>query len=111
MTKKRLSFEKGEEYIVRDDSYDKDLFDDPAEEENKPDLTREGRALQMLLQDSLTPKQKCSILLYYRDGLTVKQIAQKLGVDKSTVSRTINRGRQRIASGLTRNAMRRLFDK
>lgn len=53
--------------------------------------------LRDILNDNLTKKQKCYIILYYRDGLSVTQIADRFGVNKSTVSRTITRGRKRIA--------------
>ena len=106
LANKRISYDMCENILQADD-----WFTDEEASTEKPDLSREKAALRMLMQDCLTKKQKCYILLYYRDGLTVMQIAQKFGVDKSTVSRTINRGRQRIAGNLSREAMRRLFEK
>ena len=35
-------------------------------------------------------------MLYYGQNLSMEAIAQKLGVNKSTVSRTLKRGRQRL---------------
>ncbi len=46
--------------------------------------------------NGLTKAQKCYIILYYRDGLTMQQIAHKLGVNKSTVSRTVAAARRKI---------------
>lgn len=57
----------------------------------------DSRLLGEILKSSLTKKQKCYIIMYYEMGMTVKQIAASCGVNKSTVSRTISRGRKRIA--------------
>ena len=55
-----------------------------------------SQLLRDVLQNGLTKKQKCYIILYYKDRLTMEQIANKYGVNKSTVSRTINAARRRI---------------
>ncbi|MBO6141011.1 MAG: transposase family protein [Ruminococcus sp.] len=55
-----------------------------------------SQLLRDVLQNGLTKKQKCYIILYYRDRLTMEQIANKYGVNRSTVSRTINAARRRI---------------
>ena len=36
------------------------------------------------------------MLMYYGQGMTMEAIAKDLGVNKSTVSRTLKRGRQRL---------------
>ncbi len=108
MTKKRLSYEQGEEYLVTPNSFEDEILA-PQEVSTKKDISAQAKALRMLLEDNLTKKQKCYIILYYKEGLTVKEIAAKFGVDKSTVSRTINRGRQRLAGTVSREALRRLF--
>lgn len=46
--------------------------------------------------ETVTPKQR-DYVTAYTQGLTVEQIAQLYGVNKSTVSRTLNRGFKRIA--------------
>ena len=110
MTKKRLSYEQSEEYLQTGDSFEDELF----KEEQKDDTearTEYSKALYKMLENNLTKKQKCYIILYYKEKLTVKEIAEKFGVDKSTVSRTINRGRRRIVSNAGRAAMGRLFSK
>ena len=56
----------------------------------------DARLLRAVLEDNLTKKQKCYIILYYRDGLRPAEIARRFGVNRSTVTRTINRGRQRL---------------
>lgn len=44
----------------------------------------------------LTKKQKEYVVDYYVNGLNMKDIAEKNGVDKSCVSRTIKRARSRM---------------
>lgn len=54
------------------------------------------RLLHELLQNSLTKRQKCYIMLYYRDRLTMEEIALKMGVNRSTVSRTLKASRMKL---------------
>ena len=44
----------------------------------------------------MTPKQRQALLLYYGEGLNMREIGERLGVDKSTVSRNIKRGERRL---------------
>lgn len=44
----------------------------------------------------LTPCQRRYLTLYYRDRMTLREIGALCGVDFSTVSRTIRRGRNRL---------------
>ena|GEM_PF-2698214 len=66
-----------------------------SETDERPKL-EDARLLRTVLEDNLTKKQKCYIILYYRDGLRPAEIARRCGVNRSTVTRTINRGRQRL---------------
>ena len=36
------------------------------------------------------------LALYYGEGMTMRQIGDRLGIDRSTVSRTIKRGEERL---------------
>lgn len=110
LTKKRLSYELGEEYLVTGGGFEDELFRGEQKDVHE-ESSEYSRALYALLENNLTKKQKCYIILYYRDKLTVNEIAEKFGIDKSTVSRTINRGRQRIVGNAGRAAMRCLFSK
>ncbi|MBR2491611.1 MAG: sigma-70 family RNA polymerase sigma factor [Ruminiclostridium sp.] len=51
-----------------------------------------GRALR----EDVTPRQQQVLFLYYVQGLNMRQIAEALGVERSTVSRTLKRGEERI---------------
>lgn len=44
----------------------------------------------------LTPVQKQYFTAYYLEGLTMDEIAEMFGVNKSTVSRTISRAKNRL---------------
>ena len=77
-----------------------------------PDNSREHarlkRNLVRAIQEEVTPRQREFLLLYYADGLNMGQIGQRVGVDKSTVSRTIKRGEERLRRCLRFGAERLL---
>lgn len=59
-------------------------------------LTRLRQNLRRARQQELTPRQQQVLTLYYDQGMNITQIAQTLGVNCSTVSRTIRRAKQRL---------------
>ena len=63
--------------------------------DNSKEISRLKRNLIRALQEDVTPRQRQTLLLYYSDGLNMR-IGERLGVDKSTVSRTIKRGERRL---------------
>lgn len=73
------------------------------------DLPSHGSGRQMKLVQELvrTAMGMCSQLqlrylnAYYSEGLTLEEIGERFGVDKSTVSRTLKRGRERIEQYVT----------
>ena len=64
--------------------------------DNEEQLERVRRSLRQVRRRELTPRQEEMLHLYYDLGLSVSQIAVEKGVDKSTVSRTLARGRERL---------------
>lgn len=62
--------------------------------------------LHACLDDNLTAVQKKYILMYYKEGLNIVEIAQLCGVNRSTVSRTIKRGRERMLKAMKCRALR-----
>lgn len=66
------------------------------ENTNSADITQLKRNLVRALQSDVTPRQREMLELYYAKGLNMRQIGELLGVHKSTVSRTVKRGEQRL---------------
>ena len=64
--------------------------------DNSKEISRLKRNLIRALQEDVSPRQRQTLLLYYSDGLNMREIGERLGVDKSTVSRTIKRGERRL---------------
>lgn len=64
--------------------------------DNGAEMSRLRRALSQALREDVTEKQRRALLLYYGEGLNMTEIGQRLGVDKSTVSRTIRRGEKNL---------------
>lgn len=64
--------------------------------DNSQEVSRLKRNLIRALREDVTPRQRQALLLYYAEGLNMREIGQRMGVDKSTVSRTIKRGEQRL---------------
>lgn len=64
------------------------------------DLERadEGPAAKVAeaVNEELTARQRQVVHMYYLDQMVMHDIADKLGVSTSTVSRTIKRGRRRL---------------
>lgn len=63
--------------------------------DNLADLERAKRMLPLVLDECVTVTQRNYILKYYVDKMSIIEIAEMYGVDKSTVSRTIHRGLDR----------------
>ena len=68
-------------------------------EESGDNSLQHQRLLQNLtkaVEAELTPRQKEMLYPYYYEKLNMAQIAGRLGVNKSTVSRTLCRARRRL---------------
>lgn len=64
--------------------------------------------LMRCIREDVTPRQREVLLLYYFRGMRQIDIAQQLGVARSTVSRTIQRGERRLKRCLRYGAERYL---
>lgn len=62
---------------------------DPAHQALRANLMR-------ALREEVTPRQREMLALYYQERLNTRQIAERLGVDRTTVSRTLRRGEARL---------------
>ena len=64
--------------------------------DNAEQMDRLRRNLRQARERELTPRQRQMVALYYDRGLTMAQNAGRLGVNRSTVSRTLRRARDRL---------------
>ena len=65
-------------------------------QDNKDQINRLKRNLTHALRQDITERQREYMILYYGRNMSMEAIAQQCGVNKSTVSRTLKRGRQRL---------------
>ena len=64
--------------------------------DNREQLDRLRRNLRRAREQELTPRQKQVLELYYDQGHTIPQIAEALDLNRSTVSRTLRRAKDRL---------------
>ena len=72
------------------------MYSNMIADDNRQQIGRLKRNLTHALRQDITPKQREYMMLYYGQGLSMEAIARQAGVNKSTVSRTLKRGRQRL---------------
>ena len=58
------------------------------------------KKLELVVRNELSPQQREVIQLYYGEGMTLPQIASRLGIHKSTASRRLKSARARIETYL-----------
>ena len=56
--------------------------------------------VQRVMKEELTPLQRETLLAYYYQQETIPQIAARRGVNKSTVSRTLQRAENKLRRSL-----------
>ena len=72
------------------------LFSRQMSGDNSRELSQLKRNLIRALHEDITEKQRAVLLLYYAERYNMREIGEKMGVDKSTISRTIKRGERRL---------------
>ena len=65
-------------------------------EDNREQMARLRKNLRLVWDMELTHRQAQVMEMFYDREMTVTQIARELGLNPSTVSRTLRRGRQRL---------------
>ena len=75
---------------------------------DNPDHARVLKALNMALNQELSDCQRRYVTAYYMEGLTVTQVAERCGVNASTVSRTLARARRRLCRVVRYSSIRLL---
>ena len=84
-------YRKGKLYAADMAMYSRQIAAD-----NSQEISRLKRNLIRCLREDVTAKQQQVMLLYYAEGKNMREIGEVMGVDKSTVSRTIKRGERRL---------------
>lgn len=74
--------------------------DFPEESTNSQQLKLLKKVMYQVIHTRLTKRQSQMLCLYYLEGLTYQQIADRLGVNKSTVCRTVHRASERLRNYL-----------
>ena len=64
--------------------------------DNELELERLTRNLRMARREMLTPRQQQLLRMHYDEGKTVTAIAKELGIQKSSVSRTLTRAKRQL---------------
>ena len=89
---KQLSLEaKGGQWLADLASWERESAPD-----NREQLERLHRNLRLARQQAPTDRQRQMLELYYDQGLTMGQIALKLNLNRSTVSRTLSRAKDKL---------------
>ena len=89
---KQLSLDaKGGQWLADLASWERESASD-----NREQLERLRRNLRLARQQALTDRQRQMLELYYDRGLTMGQIALKLNLNRSTVSRTLSRAKDKL---------------
>ena len=65
-------------------------------EDNQADLDKMRRNLVRAIREELTPRQQKLLQMHYFERLSKAEIARRVGVHKSTVTRTISRAESKL---------------
>ena len=68
--------------------------------DNRERIRRPLSNLPLAVQQELTPRQREILRLRFTGGMSVTAIAEKLGLNKSTVSRSLARSMERLYKSL-----------
>ena len=85
-------------YSRRNNEFEGDMavYMRAAAPDNDETIERLKRNLRLARRQELTPRQAQMLYLYFDREMTMEQVGKKLGVTKSTVSRTISRAERRL---------------
>lgn len=89
---------KGTPYSIRNNEFYGDMaaWLRANAQDNDGELLRLKRNLRPARQEALTARQRQLLRMNFEQNKTVTEIAQELGVNKSTVSRTLLRAKRRL---------------
>ena len=84
-------YRKGKLYAA-----DMAMYSRQIQADNSREISRLKRNLIRCLREDITSNQREMILMYYAEGKNMREIGESMGINKSTVSRTIKRGERRL---------------
>ena len=89
---------KGTPYSIRNNEFYGDMaaWLRANAQDSDGELLRLKRNLRLARQEALTARQRQLLRMNFEQNKTVTEIAQELGVNKSTVSRTLLRAKRRL---------------
>ena len=89
---------KGTPYSIRNNEFYGDMaaWLRANAQDNDGELLRLKRNLRLARREALTARQRQLLRMNFEQNKTVTEIAQELGVNKSTVSRTLLRAKRRL---------------
>lgn len=64
--------------------------------DNTRQMDQLKKRLALALRQDVTPRQRECLTLYYVQGMSIPDISRLLGVNRSSVSRTLRRGREKL---------------
>mgnify|MGYP003176020650 CR=1 FL=1 len=98
ITKGTITAMKGTPYSIRNNEFYGDMaaWLRANAQDNDGELLRLKRNLRLARQEALTARQRQLLRMNFEQNKTVTEIAQELGVNKSTVSRTLLRAKRRL---------------
>lgn len=79
-------------------------------EDNSRQMQCLRRNVMRAIREEVTERQRQMLLMYYAQNMKMAEIAAELGVERSTVSRTIKRGEARLKRCLRYGAARLLSE-
>lgn len=85
-------YKRGDFYAADMAVYTREMAGD-----NSAEQTMLKKNLLRALAEDVSPRQRELLHLYYSEQKTMAEIGKELGIDKSTVSRTIKRGEARLS--------------
>ena len=94
MTEVREMQRVSEKVLEFDKSFIRDLMNEPST--NRINLKTAQEMIKEIIAEELTSRQRELIYLRYYEQLSNLEIAEKTGLDPSTISRTLTRVRERI---------------
>ena len=92
------------EFIDEKISFDR--YNEKSNSNNSENLKNKCKILNLIIKQELTDKQREILNMYYFHNLNIPQISKKTGKNKSTISRSLKRAREKIKNYMQYNDFR-----